>query len=815
MNMNDDLKKYLVLSRNFALKQNDSKVRLEYLLYYIMNNDPTLKKTLKKYIKDYELFLIECYDFNKKLSNNELVQGDDIDNSIIPFDNLLLDVLTKCKNKNIGVIHILDLFETSLEMDILIIQKLKSYGITENIIKNLKVSTLPKNYVEHSYNNEKTTITKKSSNKSKTPIIDSFCRDITKLTIDNKIDPVIGRDIEIERIIQILTRRKKNNPILIGEAGVGKTAIVEGIAQRILTNTCPTVLKNKRIVSLDLTSLIAGTKYRGQFEERLEMLISELKDNPNTIVFIDEIHTIIGSGNASGGLDAANILKPALARGEIQCIGATTFNEYREYIEKDGALDRRFQKIIIKPTTVEETKVILMNLASKYEAFHKVIYPDSIINLIVNLSNRYITNREFPDKAIDVMDEVGSRINIKEKQSDIINNLTKQLDDIQDEKYELIDNNAFENVEELKAREDKILKSLKYYKDLEVKNNKDKFTIITEDMVNEVISMMTHIPMNDVKSSDITKLLNIDQELKNSIIGQDEAIDKLASSIKRNKIGIRNPNKPIGTFLFIGPTGVGKTELAKVLTDKVFGNKSEHLIKLDMSEYNEKHSISKLIGSPPGYVGYGEASQLSEKVRQQPYSVVLFDEIEKAHSDIFNILLQILDEGQLTDSVGRKIDFKNTIIIMTSNIGLNKIQDNVKIGFNVSEDNDKNNLLILEKSLKDYFKPEFLNRLDDIIYFNYLSFDNILKIVDLQINDLEMRMNNINFKLKLGKGVKEKIAELGYKKEYGVRELQRIIQKNIEDLISDEILRNKLPSKGIFKIEYDIKTENFKIKLQQ
>lgn len=815
MNMNDDLKKYLVLSRNFALKQNDSKVRLEYLLYYIMNNDATLKKTLKKYIKDYELFLIECYDFNKKLSNNELVQGDDIDNSIIPFDNLLLDVLTKCKNKNIGVIHILDLFETSLEIDILIIQKLKSYGITENIIKNLKVSTLPKNYVEHSYNNEKTTITKKPSNKSKTPIIDSFCRDITKLTIDNKIDPVIGRDIEIERIIQILTRRKKNNPILIGEAGVGKTAIVEGIAQRILTNTCPTVLKNKRIVSLDLTSVIAGTKYRGQFEERLEMLISELKDNPNTIVFIDEIHTIIGSGNASGGLDAANILKPALARGEIQCIGATTFNEYREYIEKDSALDRRFQKIIIKPTTVEETKVILMNLASKYETFHKVIYPDNIINLIVNLSNRYITNREFPDKAIDVMDEVGSRINIKEKQSDIINDLTKQLDDIQDEKYELIDNNAFENVEELKAREDKILKSLKYYKDLEVKNNKDKFTIITEDMVNEVISMMTHIPINDVKSSDITKLLNIDQELKNSIIGQDEAIDKLASSIKRNKIGIRNPNKPIGTFLFIGPTGVGKTELAKVLTDKVFGNKSEHLIKLDMSEYNEKHSISKLIGSPPGYVGYGEASQLSEKVRQQPYSVVLFDEIEKAHSDIFNILLQILDEGQLTDSVGRKIDFKNTIIIMTSNIGLNKIQDNIKIGFNVSEDNDKNNLLILEKSLKDYFKPEFLNRLDDIIYFNYLSFDNILKIVDLQINDLEMRMNNINFKLKLGKGVKEKIAKLGYKKEYGVRELQRIIQKNIEDLISDEILRNKLPSKGIFKIEYDIKTEKFKIKLQQ
>ena len=365
----------------------------------------------------------------------------------------------------------------------------------------------------------------------------------------------------------------------------------------------------------------------------------------------------------------------------------------------------------------------------------------------------------------------------------------------------------------MKAREDKILKSLKYYKDLEVKNNKDKFTIITEDMVNEVISMMTHIPINDVKSSDITKLLNIDQELKNSIIGQDEAIDKLASSIKRNKIGIRNPNKPIGTFLFIGPTGVGKTELAKVLTDKVFGNKSEHLIKLDMSEYNEKHSISKLIGSPPGYVGYGEASQLSEKVRQQPYSVVLFDEIEKAHSDIFNILLQILDEGQLTDSVGRKIDFKNTIIIMTSNIGLNKIQDNVKIGFNVSEDNDKNNLLILEKSLKDYFKPEFLNRLDDIIYFNYLSFDNILKIVDLQINDLEMRMNNINFKLKLGKGVKEKIAELGYKKEYGVRELQRIIQKNIEDLISDEILKNKLPSKGIFKIDYDNKLEIFKVKL--
>lgn len=813
MNMNDDLKKYLVLSRNFALKQNDSKVRLEYLLYYIMNNDATLKKTLKKYIKDYELFLIECYDFNKKLSNNELVQGDDIDNSIIPFDNLLLDVLTKCKNKNIGVIHTLDLFETSLEIDILVIQKLKSYGITENIIKNLKISTLPKNYVEHSYNNEKTTITKKPSNKSKTPIIDSFCRDITKLTIDNKIDPVIGRDIEIERIIQILTRRKKNNPILIGEAGVGKTAIVEGIAQRILTNTCPTVLKNKRIVSLDLTSVIAGTKYRGQFEERLEMLISELKDNPNTIVFIDEIHTIIGSGNASGGLDAANILKPALARGEIQCIGATTFNEYREYIEKDGALDRRFQKIIIKPTTVEETKVILMNLASKYETFHKVIYPDSIINLIVNLSNRYITNREFPDKAIDVMDEVGSRINIKEKQSDIINDLTKQLDDIQDEKYELIDNNAFENVEELKAREDKILKSLKYYKDLEVKNNKDEFTIITEDMVNEVISMMTHIPINDVKSSDITKLLNIDQELKNSIIGQDEAIDKLASSIKRNKIGIRNPNKPIGTFLFIGPTGVGKTELAKVLTDKVFGNKSEHLIKLDMSEYNEKHSISKLIGSPPGYVGYGEASQLSEKVRQQPYSVVLFDEIEKAHSDIFNILLQILDEGQLTDSVGRKIDFKNTIIIMTSNIGLNKIQDNIKIGFNVSEDNDKNNLLILEKSLKDYFKPEFLNRLDDIIYFNYLSFDNILKIVDLQINDLEMRMNNINFKLKLGKGVKEKIAELGYKKEYGVRELQRIIQKNIEDLISDEILKNKLPLKGVFKIDYDNKLEIFKVKL--
>jgi ATP-dependent Clp protease ATP-binding subunit ClpC len=573
---------------------------------------------------------------------------------------------------------------------------------------------------------------------------------------------------------------------------------------------------NKRVVTLDMTSLVAGTKYRGQFEERIKAIVDEAKDNPNVILFIDELHTIVGAGNSSGSLDAANVFKPALARGELQCIGATTLDEYREHIEKDGALDRRFQKVMVNPPQLGETKEILMNIKEKYEDFHKVTYTEEAIDEIITLADRYITNREFPDKAIDIMDEAGSRTQVAVKAPQKIKDLEAKLKEIKDQKQQVVKTQNFEQAAQLRDQEKKILTELDKENSSWKLSINDKRNIVTDDMISEVVSMMTGIPVSKVSENEISKLLSMDSELANCVIGQSDAIDKVVSSIKRNRTGIRKQSKPIGSFLFIGPTGVGKTELAKCLAEKVFGSK-DAIIRVDMSEYSEKFNISKLIGAPPGYVGYNEGGQLTEKVKNKPYSLVLFDEIEKAHPDIFNVMLQLLDEGFLTDANGRKINFKNTIIIMTSNIGLKEVQDfGTKIGFSDSEtESNTNSKSIIEKNLKKTFKPEFINRLDEIVYFNYLTQDDVIKIIDLQLKDFENHLKEIGFTVKIDKKTKDFILEKGFNKLYGAREIQRTIQKYIEDPISDEMLRKQMPKSGKIVITYNTKAEKINVSITE
>ena len=647
----------------------------------------------------------------------------------------------------------------------------------------------------------------KTNSDSSTPVLDNFSRDLNKLAEEGKLDPVIGRDREILRIAQILSRRKKNNPIIIGEPGCGKTALVEGLAIKIVSGECPRNLVDKRLVNLDLTSVVAGTKYRGQFEERMKVIIEELQANPNIIVFIDEIHTLVGSGNSAGSMDGSNIFKPALSRGEIQVIGATTLDEFRKNIEKDGALERRFQKVIVEPSTVAETIQILKNVRDKYESYHKVSYSDEVIEACVKLADRYITDREFPDKAFDILDEVGARMQTELKVPEAIEELKRKASEIKQQKIDVVKKQNYEQAAQLRDKEKKLLDKLEQEKrKFEDDMSKDKQVVALND-VYDVVSNMTKIPVSKMSVDDTKALINLDKHIVGTVIGQDAAVIKVAKSIKRNRLGIKDPNRPIGSFVFLGSTGVGKTHLAKQLAKEMFGTE-DALIRVDMSEYQEKHTVSKLVGAPPGYVGYEEGGLLTEKVKNKPYSVILFDEVEKAHKDVFTVLLQILDDGHVTDSLGRKINFKNTLIILTSNLGVKKLQDfGTGIGFGTnSYSNEEAKKDILMKEMKNFFSPEFINRIDDTIVFNSLSKDDIKKITDIELKKLMNRLTEMKYKITYDDTLVDYIAKIGYDELYGARPMKRAIQDKVEDLLSEEVLTDKIVEGKSYVIKVEDET---------
>jgi len=650
----------------------------------------------------------------------------------------------------------------------------------------------------------------KHLSKSSTPVLDNFSRDLIKYAEEGKLDPVIGREKEINRIAQILSRRKKNNPVLIGEPGCGKTALVEGLAMKISEGRCPRNLLDKRIVGLDLTSIVAGTKYRGQFEERMKAVIDELVQHPEIIIFIDEIHTVVGTGNASGSLDAANIFKPALARGEVQCIGATTINEYRENIEKDGALERRFQKIIVEPTTLEETLQILQNLKDRYEEHHKVTFSDEALAACVLLSERYLTYREFPDKAIDIMDEVGAKVQVELEYPKEIEELRQRLTGLKEEKVEVVKSQKYEKAAELRDKERMVIQDLEEKKVLWELELEDSRKPVTEEDIYDVVSQITKIPISKLDINESKTLLNLESALKKIVVGQDEAIQKVARAIRRNRVGIRDVKKPIGSFIFLGSTGVGKTHLAKAIAREVFGSE-DSLIRLDMSEYKEKFNSTRLIGSPPGYVGYNEGGQLTEAVRKKPYSVILLDEIEKAHADIYDLLLQIFDEGHITDSLGRKINFKNTLLIMTSNVGAKQVNDFANpLGFTTKDSDSRKEearAQILKKELKNTFRPEFLNRIEHSVIFKPLEKKSIEKIVKLELKNLQERLKEKKYIIKFDRSVVNFIVEEGYDDKFGARPIKRAIQNKLEDFISEEILKGTVIEEGVYnmKVEKDDK----------
>lgn len=659
--------------------------------------------------------------------------------------------------------------------------------------------------------------TSKGSEKSRTPVLDNFGRDLTKLAEEGRLDPIVGREKEIERVAQILSRRKKNNPILIGEPGVGKTAIAEGLALRIIQKKVSRVLFGKRVVTLDLASLVAGTKYRGQFEERMKAVMNELEKSPEVILFIDEIHTIVGAGGASGSLDASNMFKPALARGDIQCIGATTLDEYRQYIEKDGALARRFQIVMVDATSPEETIEILNNIKEKYEDHHHVFYTPEAIDACVKLSDRYISDRFLPDKAIDVLDEAGARVHINNiyVPEDILK-LEESIENIKKEKNQVVKSQKYEEAAQLRDKEKRLLEQLENAKTRWEDETKKKRYTVVEDNVAEVIAMMTGIPTKRIAQNEGVKLLSMYDELKGKVIGQDEAIRKLVKAIQRTRVGLKDPKKPIGSFVFLGPTGVGKTELAKVLATYLF-DKEDALVRIDMSEYMEKFTVSRLVGAPPGYVGYEEGGQLTEKIRRKPYSVVLLDEIEKAHPDVFNLLLQVLDDGILTDGLGRRVDFRNTIIIMTSNIGVRDLKDfGAGIGFATKSRGNQDELMksTIQSALRKAFSPEFLNRLDDVIVFNSLQREHIHQIIDITLGKLFFRIKNLGYSIELTDKAKDFLAEKGYDPQYGARPLNRAIQKYLEDPIAEEILKGEATEGETILADYDGKSDSLTLKIK-
>lgn len=700
------------------------------------------------------------------------------------------------KSDVIGTEHLL--LSILREDDNLAAQILQQFNVTYDTVKNELMNILSGKPSSGSQQQQQGSTAKAPSEKkperTKTPVLDNFGRDLTKLANEDKLDPIIGREKEIERVAQVLSRRKKNNPVLIGEPGVGKTAIAEGLAMRIVNKQVSRVLHNKRVVTLDLAALVAGTKYRGQFEERMKAVMNELEKARDVILFIDELHTIVGAGGASGSLDASNIFKPALARGDLQCIGATTLNEYRQYIEKDGALDRRFQKIMVDATTVEETIQILQNIKNKYEDHHNVKYSDEAVIDSVKLSDRYITDRFLPDKAIDVLDEAGSRVHLANivVPKDILK-LEQEIEKVKQEKNKVVKNQNYEEAAKLRDREKKFLAELEQAKvNWEIKSQNESYDV-TDQNIAEVVAMMTGVPVARIADTESERLVKMEDHLTEKIIGQDEPIEKISKAIRRARAGIKDPNRPIGSFIFLGPTGVGKTELAKQLAKFLFDSE-DALIRIDMSEYMEKFNVSRLVGAPPGYVGYEEGGQLTEKVRRKPYSVVLFDEIEKAHPDTFNILLQVLDDGMLTDGLGRKVDFKNTILIMTSNIGTRDIKLDKVFGFGETEGGDKYQKMktSLDQEVKRVFSPEFLNRIDDVIVFKQLTLDSISKIVEVNSEKLFKRLEEQGIEVELKKDALQFLAEKGFDENYGARPLRRAIQKYLEDPISEDILKGEV-----------------------
>ena len=646
---------------------------------------------------------------------------------------------------------------------------------------------------------------KSKRSSSTTPILDNFSRDLNKLAEDGKIDPVVGRDVEVKRIAQILSRKKKNNAVIIGDAGVGKSALVEKLALMIVKGNCPTNLLDKRLVSLDLTSLVAGTKYRGQFEERIKAILHELQENPNVIVFIDELHTMVGAGNASGSMDAANIMKPALARGEMQCIGATTFDEYKKHIEKDSALVRRFQKIILKEPTENETIEILNNLKDSYEGYHRVEYQDEVIETVVRLASRYMTDRQFPDKAIDILDELGSEKRVITKIPEVIESLKRDIEKIKEKKLDVVKNQNYEQAAKLRDEERKLIKKLDFEKESWTNSQRDNRIPVSIEDVYAMISSMTGVPISKLDAKETENLLNLEDNLKNKIIGQDDAVTSISKAIRRNRVGIKDGQKPIGSFIFMGSTGVGKTYLAKSLAELIFGSQDK-IIRVDMSEYMEKHTVSRLVGAPPGYVGYDEGGQLTEKVKNNPFSVILFDEIEKAHKDVFNILLQILDEGHVTDSFGRKVNFTNTLIIMTSNVGAKRVSEfGGGVGFTTTSSEAQKTEVkrtMIQKALKQQFNPEFLNRIDDIILFNALDDESMTKIISLEVNKLVKRLNEKKYTIKIDQTVIGEIKNRNSQQEFGARPIKRIIQSLIEDFLSDEILKGNIKENRPYTLRY-------------
>jgi len=819
-NFSTQVKEIISFSREEALRLGNHFIGTEHLLLgLIREGDNTAIRILKS-------FNVDLYELRKEI---ELAVKDKTGKNIANINSL---PLTKQAEKviRVTVLEAKALKSTTVETEHLMLSILKNkeniatqilnqfdvdYDLFRQELGIVKSNDVRSEYSEENdddFDEEKKYSQSKSSRqqgtaKSKTPVLDNFGRDITKLAEMNALDPIVGRESEIERVSQILSRRKKNNPILIGEPGVGKTAIVEGLALRIVQRKVSRVLFDKRVISLDLAALVAGTKYRGQFEERMKAIMNELEKNRDVILFIDEIHTIVGAGGASGSLDASNIFKPALSRGELQCIGASTLDEYRMYIEKDGALDRRFQKVMVDPPSVEDTIKILVNIKTKYEDYHNVTYDDEAIDACVKLSDRYITDRLLPDKAIDVMDEVGARVHLKNiNVPPNIVELEKKIEDVKNEKNKVVKSQKFEEAASLRDTEKRLGEELEKAKSEWEEESKHKRYPIGEEEIAEVVSMMTGIPVKRMVQAESEKLRKMADDMKGMVVGQDDAIQKVVKAIQRNRVGLKDPRKPIGTFIFLGPTGVGKTELARALARYMFDSE-DALIRIDMSEYMEKFTVSRLIGAPPGYVGYEEGGQLTERVRRKPYSVILLDEIEKAHPDIYNILLQVLDDGQLTDGLGRKVDFKNSLIIMTSNIGARQLKDfGAGVGFATSsrvQNEDEANKAIIEKALKRTFSPEFLNRIDDVVIFNSLSKENIFEIIDILMKGVMKRLTNLGFTLELTEDAKSFLADKGYDVQFGARPLHRAIQKYLEDPLAEEILSLHVKAGDILVADLD------------